>query len=623
MNLKMTIPPTTEHLASVKEHTQATITALFAFLTAQGQGDYLGEKVTQLEHSLQCAHLASQSSEYGSDPEVILAALLHDVGRFIPAAEKMGKMITPDGQYIGRQSHEILGESYLRQIGFSEKVCLLVGAHVMAKRYLVATDQKYYDGLSETSKRTLRFQGGGFTAEEVQEAQKDPLLEAKLAVRRWDDQAKVPNIVVPPLEAYGELAYDCLLDSRAKFTLHSKEYSLPTRPTVVICIDGFDPEYLDSGIQRGVLPTFKKFVDNGFMATAKSCMPSFTNPNNVSIITGAPPSVHGIAGNFFLDRETGKETMITDDTLLRGSTLLEQMHKRGVRIAAVTAKDKLRKILAHGIKGAICFSAQQAADCTMDENGIENVEEWIGRPAPSQYSGDLSVFVLDAGIKLLEEGRSDFLYLTLSDYIQHKHAPGDKEADDFMKAIDDRLAKLASLAPVVGVTGDHGMSRKSDAEGEPNVLFLEDALNAQFGPAASRVICPITDPFVRHHGALGSFVRVYLKDKTQMDAMLSVCKAFPEVEIALSGEDAAKEYEMPLDREGDIVVISTRNTVIGSRESDHDLSSVRDHPLRSHGGLSEQNIPVVLSTPVTNCKAALERSWRNYDIFDLALNWSS
>ncbi|KAJ6114838.1 Alkaline phosphatase-like alpha/beta/alpha [Penicillium sp. IBT 16267x] len=564
----MAIPLTTEHLASVTEHTQATITSLFAFLTTQGQGDYLGEKVTQLEHSLQCAHLATQSSKYGSDPEVILAALLHDVGRLIPAAEKMGKMITPDGQYIGQQSHEILGESYLRQIGFSEKICLLVGAHVMAKRYLVATDQSYYDGLSETSKQTFKFQGGGFTAEEVQEAQKDPLLEAKLAVRRWDDQEKVLNIAVPPLEAYEEMAYDCLLeDSRSKFTLHSKEYSLPTRPTVVICVDGFDPQYLDSGIQRGVLPTFKKFVDNEFEAIAKSCMPSFTNPNNVSIITRAPPSVYGIAGNFFLDRETGKETMITDDTLLRGSTLLEQMHKRG----------------------AVCFSAQQAADCTMDENGIENVEKWIGRPAPSQYSGDLSLFVLDARIKLLEEGRSDFLYLTLSDYVQHKHAPGEKEADDFMKSIDDRLAKLGTLAPVVGVTGDHGMSRNSDAEGEPNVLFLEDALNAHFGPAASRVICPITDPFVRHHGALGSF-------------------AFPEVEIALSGEDAAKEYEMPLDREGDIVVISTPNTVIGSRESDHDLSSVRDHPLRSHGGLSEQNILVILSTLVTNCKAALEKS---------------
>ncbi|KAJ5671594.1 hypothetical protein N7507_000721 [Penicillium longicatenatum] len=622
MNLKMSIPQASGTLRSVEEHTRATIKILFAFLHAQGQGDYLGERVTQLEHSLQCAYLATKSTAYTNDPEVILAALLHDVGRFIPAAEKMDKMITPDGQYVGRVSHEVLGETYLRQIGFSERVCKLVGAHVMAKRYLVATDKTYHDGLSETSKRTLRFQGGGFTEAEVLEAQKDPWLQAKLAVRRWDDLAKDPECIVSPLEAYEDIAFQCLLKSRSKFTLHSREYHIPTQPTIVVCIDGFDPEYLDSGFKRGLLPTFKSIVENGFHAAAKSCMPSFTNPNNVSIITGAPPSCHGIAGNFFLDRETGEAKMITDDSLLRGSTLLEQMFQRGVRIGAITAKDKLRKILGHGLKGAICFSAECAADCTLEENGIENVEKWLGQPAPSQYSGELSLFVLDAGIKLLQEERSDFLYLTLSDYIQHKHAPGSKDADEFMGAIDARLQKLIELAPVVGVTGDHGMNQKSNESGEPNVIFLEEALNANFGPDASRVICPITDPFVRHHGALGSFVRVYLKDISKLRSMLSFCQSLPEIEEALNREDAAEKYEMPFDREADIVVISKSHAVMGSKKADHDLSQLKDHPLRSHGGLSEQHIPVLMTKPV-GYKIPNGKSWRNYDIFDLVLNWSA
>ncbi|KAJ5650843.1 uncharacterized protein N7484_004566 [Penicillium longicatenatum] len=622
MNLKMSIPQASGTLRSVEEHTRATIKILFAFLHAQGQGVYLGERVTQLEHSLQCAYLATKSTAYTNDPEVILAALLHDVGRFIPAAEKMDKMITPDGQYVGRMSHEVLGETYLRQIGFSERVCKLVGAHVMAKRYLVATDKTYHDGLSETSKRTLRFQGGGFTEAEVLEAQKDPWLQAKLAVRRWDDLAKDPDCIVSPLEAYEDIAFQCLLESRSKFTLHSREYHIPTQPTVVVCIDGFDPEYLDSGFKRGLLPTFKSIVENGFHAAAKSCMPSFTNPNNVSIITGAPPSCHGIAGNFFLDRETGEVKMITDDSLLRGSTLLEQMFQRGVRIGAITAKDKLRKILGHGLKGAICFSAERAADCTLEENGIEDVEKWLGQPAPSQYSGELSLFVLDAGIKLLQEERSDFLYLTLSDYIQHKHAPGSKDADEFMGAIDARLQKLIELAPVVGVTGDHGMNQKSNESGEPNVIFLEEALNANFGPDASRVICPITDPFVRHHGALGSFVRVYLKDISKLQSMLSFCQSLPEIEEALNREDAAEKYEMPFDREADIVVISKSHAVMGSKKADHDLSQLKDHPLRSHGGLSEQHIPVLMTKPV-GYKIPNGKSWRNYDIFDLVLNWSA
>ncbi|KAJ5646487.1 hypothetical protein N7490_002859 [Penicillium lividum] len=621
MNLKMPVSQPLDTLQTVDNHTRATIETLFAFLHAQGQGDYLGERVTQLEHSLQCAYLATKSTDYANDPEVIIAALLHDVGRFIPAAEKMDKMMTPDGQYVGRMSHEILGESYLRQLGFSERVCQLVGAHVMAKRYLVATDKTYHEGLSETSKRTLRFQGGEFTEAEIAEAQKNPWLQAKLSVRRWDDLAKDPDCVVPPLEAYTEIAYHCLLESRSRFTLHTRKYRLPTQPTVVICIDGFDPEYLESGLNRGLLPTFKAIMENGFHAPAKSCMPSFTNPNNVSIITGAPPSFHGIAGNFFLDRKSGEAKMITDDSLLRGSTLLEQMFQRGVRIGAITAKDKLRKIIGHGLKGAICFSAEKVADCTLEENGIEDVEQWLGQSAPSQYSGELSLFVLDSGIKLLQERRSDFLYLTLSDYIQHKHAPGSKEADDFMGAIDDRIKKLVSLAPVVGVTGDHGMSQKSNESGGPNVLFLEEALNANFGPDATRVICPITDPFVRHHGALGSFVRVYLKDIAKISSILSFCQSLPEIEEALSREDAAEKYDMPLDREADIVVISRSQAVMGSKKLDHDLSQLKDHPLRSHGGLSEQGIPVLMSKSVER-KVPNGKSWRNYDIFDLVLNWS-
>jgi phosphonoacetate hydrolase len=412
------------------------------------------------------------------------------------------------------------------------------------------------------------------------------------------------------------------MSSSETFTLHGREYHLPTQSTVVVCIDGFDPEYLREGFAKGILPTLQSFVQNGFHTTAKSAMPSFTNPNNVSIITGAPPSVHGIAGNFFLDRETGKEKMITDDSLLRGSTILEQTSVRGVRVAAVTSKDKLRRILAHGLDNGICFSSERAADCTLSENGIEDVERWIGRPAPSQYSGDLSLFVLDAGIKLLQEDRADLFYLTLSDYIQHKYPPGEKEADDFMNEIDQRLQKLVDLAPIIGVTGDHGMSSKSNLAGEPNVLFLEDELNGRFGTGAARVICPITDPFVRHHGALGSFVRVYLKDPDlHLEPALRHCRSLPQVEIALTGKDAAEKYDMPLDREGDIVVISKSDAVIGSRKSEHDLSSVKDHPLRSHGGLSEQYIPLIMSKPVRNLEAAKERTWRNYDVFDLVLNW--
>ncbi|KAJ4296916.1 hypothetical protein N0V90_006964 [Kalmusia sp. IMI 367209] len=407
-------------------------------------------------------------------------------------------------------------------------------------------------------------------------------------------------------------------------TLHNRIYSLPKQSTVVICIDGFDPTYLSSGTASGITPYLTSFSKYGFHATAHSCMPSFTNPNNVSIITGAPPAIHGIAGNFFLDSATGEEKMIVDDELLRGDTILQLMAQRGLRIAAVTAKDKLRRILSHGLRGtgAICFSSEAAASCTLEEHGIEGVEEWVGRNAPGQYSGDLSIYVLDAGVKLLEEKRVDLMYLTLSDYIQHKHAPGSEEADSFFAALDQRVGRLIDLGAVVAVTGDHGMSDKCGEDGRPNILFLEDVLSSNWGKGSARVICPITDPFVRHHGALGSFVRVHVKEKEHVQGMIELCRTLPHVEVVFGKERAAEEFEMPVDREGDFVVVSKKNAVIGSREEEHDLSNINDHRLRSHGGLSEQEIPLLLSRPVRDREAAANRGlWRNYDAFDLALNW--
>lgn len=264
-------------------------------------------------------------------------------------------------------------------------------------------------------------QGGIFNDAQVKAAQQDPLLEAKLAVRRWDDQAKDPHMQTPELSQFEDMAVKSLLNSRSHIELHGRKYKLPSKPTVAICVDGFDPEYLEKGITDGVLPNLAALTQSGFHAMAKCAMPSFTNPNNVAIITGVPVSDHGISGNYFLDRETGKEEMITDDSMLIGSTILEMMSKRGVRVAAVTAKDKLRKILSHGLDSAICFSAEKAAGCSAKGNRIADVEFWLGQKQPSQYSGELSLFVMDAGIKLLEEDRADLFYLTLSDCLFAAH----------------------------------------------------------------------------------------------------------------------------------------------------------------------------------------------------------
>jgi phosphonoacetate hydrolase len=172
------------------------------------------------------------------------------------------------------------------------------------------------------------------------------------------------------------------------------------------------------------------------------------------------------------------------------------------------------------------------------------------------------------------------------------------------------------------VTADHGMNDKALEDGRPHVLYLEDLLNAQFGNGAVRVICPITDPFVRHHGALGSFVRVYRRDGTPVAAMLDTIRALPGIDRVLTREEACAEFELPYEREADLVVTGDRNTVIGATAAEHDLSGLAGHRLRSHGGCFEQRVPFLLSHQLTAeyLTGSESRRWRNFDIFDAALN---
>jgi phosphonoacetate hydrolase len=404
--------------------------------------------------------------------------------------------------------------------------------------------------------------------------------------------------------------------------LNGRTYSLPRTPVAVICADGCDPSYLEAGFAKGALPALARCREVGFYALADAAMPTFTNPNNVSIVTGAPPSVHGISGNFALDRTTGAEMMMTEPELLRSDTILALMSRAGVPVAAVTAKDKLRRLLGHKLSG-ICFSSERADRCTVAEHGIAGVEAMVGRAAPDMYSADLSLYVLDSGIRLAEQGRARLLYLSLSDYVQHGHAPDEDEALAFHQALDARIARLVALGCVVAMTADHGMNDKAWPDGAPHLILAEDLLNARFGAGAVRVICPITDPFVRHHGALGSFVRVYRKrDDVPLDALSTALRELPGVDLVLDRAAASDRWELPWDREADLVVTGDRNTVLGATAAEHDLSALAGHRLRSHGGRGEQVVPFVLSHPLSpeyRTRAASSRL-RNFDIFDFALN---
>jgi len=403
--------------------------------------------------------------------------------------------------------------------------------------------------------------------------------------------------------------------------INGRAYRRPIRPTVVVCVDGFDPAYFDHGIRSGTLPTLARFQRSGFSAFAAAVVPTTTNPNNTSIVTGVPPKVHGINGNFYLDRQTGAEVMIVDAALLRCETILGVMSRAGVRTVAVTAKDKLRKLLGHRMAG-ICFSAERADRCSIEEHGIDRVERLVGRGVPDQYSPDLSLFVLDAGVRLLERERPDLMYLSLSDLVQHTYAPEDSVAVEFHRQVDERINRLQAMGATVGVVADHGMNDKATPSGEPNVVYLEDEMTARFGAGTARVICPIADPFVRHHGALGSFVRVYARGTRSISALRAFLRHTREVVEVLDADAACAAYDLPRDLEADLVVLSGRSAVLGARREDHDLRGLVGHRLRSHGGLAERTVPFLLSHPLNDTYAAIAAAGalRNYDIFAFALN---
>lgn len=401
-----------------------------------------------------------------------------------------------------------------------------------------------------------------------------------------------------------------------RINANGRDYTLPARPVVVVCVDGCEPDYVTQAIQAGVAPYLKRMLEKGASLVGDCVVPSFTNPNNLSIVTGAPPSVHGICGNYFLDPETGKEVMMNDAQYLRAGTILAALSDAGLKVAVVTAKDKLRGLLGHGMAG-ICFSAEKADRATLADGGIANVPALVGKPVPSVYSADLSEFVFAAGVKLLETQRPDVMYLSTTDYIQHKCAPGTAGANDFYAMMDGYLAQMDKLGALIALTADHGMSPKTDAAGQPRIVFLQEVLDAMAGAGGARVILPITDPYVVHHGALGSFATVYLGDLSRSESLAAQLKSVVGVEVVLTRSEAAQRFELPPDRIGDLVVVSDHLTVLGTRASEHDLSGL-NVPLRSHGGISEQKVPLLFNCRLQDVAAG--RRIRNFDIFDLALN---
>lgn len=412
------------------------------------------------------------------------------------------------------------------------------------------------------------------------------------------------------------------MSNKNQITVNGKNYNWPKKTTIIICLDGSEPGpkgYIDTAIEMGLMPFMKSMISNSTYETGKCAMPSFTNVNNMSIVTGTTPDVHGICGNFFFDPELGKETLMNDDSFLRAPTIFEAFENAGAKIAVITAKDKLRKLLGKNLTKAICFSSEKADQVNMKDNRIENVLELTKKPLPDVYSSDLSEFIFAAAVEIVKKEKLDLIYLSTTDFIQHKCAPGSKMANDFYHMIDGYLQKLYNLGCEICFTADHGMKGKTNTDGSLNLIYLQDELDNKFGKDICNVICTITDPYVVHHGSFGSFVTIYLKDKNIIKEAVDYIKSIEGIDLVLTNSESVTQLNQPSDRIGDLVVTSNEKFAIGKKKTDHDLTKLKE-PLRTHGGMGETDIPIFLSKKIDQGYKS-KGTLRNFDIFDLALNY--
>jgi phosphonoacetate hydrolase len=399
----------------------------------------------------------------------------------------------------------------------------------------------------------------------------------------------------------------------ATFSANERSYRTPTAPVLAVCADGWDPEYVDDALDRALMPRLAEaLAGGGTYALGRAQVPTFTNPNNVTIVTGVSAAANGIAGNHYRTPD-GAEVQVTDPSFLRATTIHEAALTAGVGVVCVTAKDKLRRLLAAG--GVLAFSAELAHEQSLPDG--TPVIDVLGAPNPGIYDWRLSPYTIDLAVALAVREGATLVYASLTDFVQHSAAPGEPMADDFYRAVDESIGRAIDAGFVVGLAADHGMRAKSRADGSPNVRFLDEALAAA-GVRTGHTLCPITDPYVVHHAALGSLAWIHLDDLAELDAARGALAAVPGVEAVLDRFAAADAFELPADRIGDLIVLADAGTVLGKSRQAHDLATLHG-ALRSHGGLHERTVPILVTHRLRD-GALRGRDLRNRDLHDLLLN---
>jgi phosphonoacetate hydrolase len=351
--------------------------------------------------------------------------------------------------------------------------------------------------------------------------------------------------------------------------------SIVTR--AVVCLDGLAPDYLAAA----ETPAWDAIASDGAAGSCDCVIPSLTNVNNVSIVTGTLPERHGITGNSYYDRTTGELVYMNDPSYVRCETRLQRAAAAGESVAALLAKRKLARIVGQGCETSLSAEAPPSW-----------VEAAVGE-APGIYSGEASQWLLDAALAVLDRGPPDVLYVSTTDVVPHKHAPGTAEANEWVRALDEGLGALVDRGVELVATADHGMTHKSLC------VDLEAVLEREGYDA--EVVRLIRDDHTYHHQNLGGAAYVYLRGEPDDLRWLAAETGVDEV---LSPSQASDRFGLPTDRVGDAMVLGTRESVFGP--TDHGTHGPVD--LRSHGSVHEGTVPYA-----STVEASLETNVQAFD----------
>jgi len=355
-------------------------------------------------------------------------------------------------------------------------------------------------------------------------------------------------------------------------------------PLVVICLDGISWDY----IRAAKTPNLDDVAHSGTASECDGVVPTVTNVNAASILTGEFPETHGISSNWYYDEQLGREVYMDSWKYLTCRTLLQRAKEQGARTLLVTVKDKLRRLLAEDTDTS--YSAELPPPTLVESLG----------ETPSIYSSEVSPWLLRAVRTEIAKGSYDIVYAQTTDYIPHKHSPKSEEAKTYVETLDEEIGYLLQEDISLGVTADHGMSEKK-VNLDLLRLLQEAGLEARFIPA-------IRDEHVAHHSNLGGAAYIYLP--REIAKAVQILEDTEGVELVLDKKEAAARFKLPPTRIGDLLVLADPEYTFGVNEK----GVCTDIALRSHGSLHESRVPLLL-----NEKRSLPKEVHNKDLLRLLM----